>query len=838
MTYSICLDQYSNNFNVNNLSSNGFSIYTNLDYNNPIASGIPYQDLFSPPVGNCSLTVNVPLGATQLLVIDNCTTFPTNVAAIFAPTTAAGTLVTSCCYSLIELTSSISWCNACNLDFDVFSSSYVGQIVAGNLTSTCGAVTDYTIGWYLNGDYSSPEFVSGYGNAFTPYSFTHPLTGNSAVPTLAGNWEGIVHDIAINGVTYSSVSGSANGLPIPFESCFNTVVVSPLTCGNGTFPGKYSHQFDFTSQALGTTPASTSFTYQLTSNIKYFAYQFSGYSISDELEIKYISGNPNATTNPTLYSNPIYLEKINLGGNTPQPSLFNTTTSFPLNTTNPPQPYIPTTFNFTNGISDTWPKNGFSYNNFKRTLTLTNLETSSNPSLPDLLEITVTPNPSNSSTNWKLDVQCLENFICGDCTFDTSPPFKISDVTLLRPTGNPCIQQSIGYIAVGCTSSNDMVGPDAYVANQNAQSPINTITTLFAGYLSISGNTICDWGYWVPSTNCTTPTPGSIITFSKTNVAANGLSSTGLPLGKIYMTFNNFADYSHYKNSLTVASSQLVSTVGPYTLTCQANSYYSGFVLTVPYQDINANCGDNTIYKEFFIHRSSYASIAYVETPQNNFYSITIPMLECGNCLTFGGCTNCYTSQHGYTATIALFNNSSFADLSNQLTYTNNNGAKVQNPFGLRYLSVYPGINAVGSLTSPYQPYSMALNRYSLETVPFVPSTSSPTGWSNLPQLGGTPCPGWSGSLGSGSVMNSGGGPAYGNGFYGNYFILDYVFPNVTASANIMNNDFKLYTKVINNSGDLQPTNTLIYTYSQSIVTVNQPSFFVGGAPNLTIQPF
>ena len=48
MNVSICLDQYASNYNLNALSTNGFSIYTNLDnFTTPIAQGIPYQNLFS-----------------------------------------------------------------------------------------------------------------------------------------------------------------------------------------------------------------------------------------------------------------------------------------------------------------------------------------------------------------------------------------------------------------------------------------------------------------------------------------------------------------------------------------------------------------------------------------------------------------------------------------------------------------------------------------------------------------------------------------------------------------------------------------------------------------------
>jgi hypothetical protein len=167
MNISICLDQYASNFNLNALSSNGFSIYTDLDnFTTPIAQGIPYQNLFSPPVGNCPyLLTNVPVGATQLLVIDNCTSNPT-LPGTTTPTSQE--LLIDCCYALIDIPQDPPppFCVSCSLDFDVFSSSYVGQIVAGNLISNCGPVTDYTIGWYKDGDYSSPEFISGYGNSF------------------------------------------------------------------------------------------------------------------------------------------------------------------------------------------------------------------------------------------------------------------------------------------------------------------------------------------------------------------------------------------------------------------------------------------------------------------------------------------------------------------------------------------------------------------------------------------------------------------------------------------------------------------------------------------------
>jgi hypothetical protein len=155
----------------------------------------------------------------------------------------------------------------CEIEFDTFLNSTIGKIIAGNLLSSCGPVTHYTIGWYKDGNYSSPEIITGYGTTFNNfqfvYPFQHPLTGNSSPLVPAGDYEGIIHDVVINGVIYSSVSGSGGGIPIPFESCFDTIVVDPLNCNNGTSPGKYSHQITFNSQAVGTTPSPVSTTYIL-----------------------------------------------------------------------------------------------------------------------------------------------------------------------------------------------------------------------------------------------------------------------------------------------------------------------------------------------------------------------------------------------------------------------------------------------------------------------------------------------------------------------------------------------------------------------------------------------
>jgi hypothetical protein len=202
-----------------------------------------------------------------------------------------------------------------------------------------------------------------------------------------------------------------DGQPIPFESCFGTIVVAPLTCNNGSVSpsvSKYSHQFNFNSQAVGTTSTPVSFTYNLSDATDYFAYAFQGLSVWDELEIKFKSGNPSSTTNPTLYSQLIYLEKIKVGADAPtSPSYLNSPTT---------TPELPGSIGWNGILNNTWPK-AFpsSIDWLQRVLTLTTLERSTNPSLPDQLEITITPNPTNNNTQWKAGFQCLEEFDCTDC---------------------------------------------------------------------------------------------------------------------------------------------------------------------------------------------------------------------------------------------------------------------------------------------------------------------------------------------------------------------------------------------------------------------------------------
>jgi hypothetical protein len=849
MSYAICLDQNTPNFNINNLSPYGFAIYSNFDnYQTPLAQGINYTQLFPFPIGNCPfILTNLPAGATQIIVIDQCDPNLDVAAAIFSPTNiTAGELTIECCYAIIDIPQGPPpiFCEACPLIFDEFPTSTIGSIVAGNLTSTCGPVTDYVIGWYLNGNYSSPVLTSGYGTLFTPYQFTHPLTGNNSVPVFSGNWEGIVHDIAINGVTYSSVSGSAGGQLIPFESCFDTIVVDPLQCDNGSFQGiaKYTHQINFNSQAVGTTSTPVSLTYALDTTTNYFAYFFQAYSVWDEIEIKWKSGNPSVTTNPSLYSQPIYLEKLKRGSDLPPPpnsQNFLTTPYLPIS---PNQPFN----NVWPKLSSTFYADSTPYQGFQRVLTLTNLETSSNPLSPDLLEITITPNPTNNNTQWKAAFQCLDNFDCTDCNFDNWPNSlpKINSLYLTKIYG--CEAQRLELNITGCMAQSDFVSftgnpltslSGSLVGSNVGTAGLNTMSfPANPQYLPLTPTSNC--GYNLPNNPACGPSSTGTITLNKTPQ-------------QIQLTFNLYSDYLYYKNSLDTSFNTIQPSPPTSPVLCSAGStnldYYNYTNLVVPVQQsATANCGDNTTFYNFFFHINDYFNIVYVNNnnPLATSWSITIPQTQMVNCYPNNlSCSNCYSIINNF---INFYN----LNVQNQsiITFTTTVGAKAAIPFQSN-ISAYPSASPPtpsGSFCPNQQTKYTYFPWYSTATIPFIPSPSSPTGWINLPSLSGSiPCnfnpyqsstwfydTGW---------MYQG----YIEGFRIRY-------PHLTSSFNysLSTNDFEIYSVTnLTNTGSLNinlnqypipcpdPSGSLIYSYIGGVPTVYSASYFVGGSPTLTIDP-
>jgi len=841
MNQGICLDPNSINFNTNSLSGNGFAIYTDADnFTSPIAVNIPASLLFPTATGNCQFSLsNIPNNATQILVVDQCDGLPPSTPG--APDTPSYT----CCHALINLPEvCASWCDECSITFDTFQTSSIGKIVAGNLISSCGTVTDYVIGWYLNGDYSAPVITTGFGTAAGSYQFgPHPLTGNSAVPVLAGDWEGIIHDVIINGTLYSNVvSGKQGGTPIPFESCFDTIVVDPLLCGNGEYQGiaKYSHQFNFNSQAVGTTSAPVSLTYALDSSVKYFAYAFKPFSVWDEIEIKWVSGDANATSNPSLYSQPIYLEKLKRGDDLNPGTLAdlpNSGNTPGINSSN----YLTT-------INNYWPKiapfsNSSLIGEMRRTLNLTNLETSSNPSAPDFLEITITPNPTNNNTQWQAGFQCLTDFDCTDCTFEDWPNSlpKIKEISLIK--NYACDSQRILLNYTGCFQNSD-----AFPLGN----PWNSLT---GSLVTSNTNTFNNGSYQAPSWGGFFPLLSTVGCSSANTTSGLGCgpSSTGtITLDKIpnqiELTFNLESDYLHYKNALFNIHADIGSPScnQPCISGCGTSAfndnYYKYFIFSQPIQGVNANCGDNTTEFQSFFNVNDFCNIQYVENASSNFWSITIPQTSLVNCYPNNcNCDSCFNFIQNY---INEYN----ANLFLSFSFTTNVGAKYQNPFTAKNINRSAPPVASGSSCIASSQTENLITLYSTHTIPFISSSQSPTGWVNLPLLGASlPCdftsyPGSSFFSADGIFIKGS------TGFY------QVRFPHLGGNGfdySLSTNDFEIYSLSNNTTTGSydetqyvyplpcpDPLGALIYSYIGGVATMYSSSYFwQGNTPTLNIAP-
>jgi hypothetical protein len=132
-----------------------------------------------------------------------------------------------------------------------------------------------------------------------------------------------------------------------------------------------------------------------------------------------------------------------------------------------------------------------------------------------------------------------------------------------------------------------------------------------------------------------------------------------------------------------------------------------------------------------------------------------------------------------------------------------------------------------------------------MNTIPFIPSSTSPTGWVNLPSLGASvPC------NTSFYFKNGGNGNGTSYSAFVNYFQIR--FPNLTGSFNynLSTNDFEIYALAgFGATGSYHyninqfplscpdPSGSKIYSYIGGTPTVHTSSYFVGGNPTLTIDP-
>jgi uncharacterized delta-60 repeat protein len=742
MTISICLTT------LGTLSQSAFvNIYSNLDVVTPIYTNIPVSSLFG---ANCSFIATIPDGTSSILLqqVDK----------------------SECFINLTILTS--DFCDVCNLRFDVFSSSTVGRIVAGNLIDDCPntSITDYIIDWYGPNSTTNIAFTSGKGTFFSGYAFTHPLINNTAIVANPGTYFPQIRKIRINGIVFTQSGGTGSAIS-DINSCFSgdTVLVSTLDCSNGVSDkSQYTHQISFRAVANGIPPQALQSTIELSSTTKYFAWAFRSFQIPDRIRF---------TFSGSSYSDPIVFEDlyVGAGGNlVTSPGFSNQTLSVNVAaksaSTITTQQYIPKV-------------------NVLTGLTINN---------GDKIFIDVTPNTSNFQTDWDLYINpCLTTFDCTNCIFDNNlvneRSFKLIGSSLaLNPPDN-CNKVSWRYQLSGCNDTylqtdffkyvffGDVTNPNGATFNQTFFNVLSSVfkhdgvsifTPTGISSLQNTGNVTA------PRFNCSTPTgydtaiPGSTtplcappndnyIRYTKQNI---GPSGTGI----FKMYFSDISDFNFYWTNINAGInavfSQNIVSYNPLDF-----GYYTYLILQIPNAQGQTPCGDGVIPYIYNFHFTTVVTSGYT----GGYYEIQLTMPTIQNQIPNVVCSNC-TGITQYN--VNKINNSSTGTTQSQegllIDFVSNKGSRYFTPYW-QYFTVNGNIEYSNEASIGYQ---IAIPRYLNETYMY---SGSPL--TLIPSLTAQTC-----DLTNLMVLQPGGGyPSPNNQWYDTR-PYQYTFYNLKQNKNII----------------------------------------------------
>lgn len=629
MIISICLT----NLGSLNITSN-VDIYSNVDgFTVPIYTNLPVTNLFG---SNCSFTATVPDGTTVLEIVDPVLNCSTQINVI-----------------------SSDFCADCNLRFDVFSSNTVSQIVAGLLIDDCTGttITDYVIDWYGPNSTTNVQYTSGYGTAFTGFSFTHPLTGSQAIFAQSGSFFPQVRYIKINGIVYSQ-SGGTGSVLADINTCLsaNTINVSPFDCTNGiSSKPQYTHEVNFSAQANGIPPIALDATFELSSTTQYFWFAFKAFEIPDTLTL---------TFSGSSYSDPIVIESLKIGSGAELQSSQLPTATF--------SPSVVTK------SAGTWDQRYIS-----KVLCLTGLTINNG----DKIIINITPNQNNFQTDWSLFFNgCSTTFDCDHCFKNPSPNFKISGSTIQIFTGS-CDTRFIKFDISGCTDayfSTDFFngyffGNTYQLANfSNPYSPLvspglgqltssgfllgNSTNNFTVGVLTCGESGACDQS----CTPLCSSSNNNYIRYKKSNT---GVGGTGL----FEMFFSDINDFNFYLNKINTAINTLLNQcTNVYVNNSSFIEYFKYFKLRIPINvSGNLECGDGNIPEEYRFHISTQ-----VTTALTSYYEIKLTMPTITNLVPIKNCENCFSTCDNVRIGI----NQNSTGTTNIIDFVTNRGSRYVNP--------------------------------------------------------------------------------------------------------------------------------------------------------------
>jgi hypothetical protein len=665
-------------------------------------------------------------------------------------------------------------CNTCDLGFDSFTSSTIGNIVVGNLTGSCqNPITDYRILWFGPSTTTSPRStnvarISGKGSAFPGYNYTHPLIGSSSLPVEEGYYVPVIDKVRINGVDFSFTGGTGY-VPADLE-CFDSVpvFVSGYTCDNGKESGNYTHRVDFRSTGNGAPPKALTSTFKLSASTNFFAWKFKGFTIPDQLKLTFYGSAYGFT--------PIILEWWEVG------DILNFT-SINQNTT-------------------TFPKSASTTGYLAKVTTLTGMTINDG----DRILLEVIPSPTNPNTDWDFYFTCLETFSCDTC-LDTyeNQSYKISGSTITGITGS-CETIRIKLYLSGCNGNEyyttDMwkyyVGQNWYSLNQGSyQQPFSRPVEGLLYFEKFQ----CGQAATGSIGTCTNS--DSYISFSKTNSSPGGD-------GVIQMYFSGAAaptDFYKFYNSYLYWKNNPIHS-GSTNNTDY--SYYRYWNLPISTATGSTNCGDGTTYYPYYIH---YPTAVVTTGLTSGIYSLNITMptitkglfpdicdLECNDWIDYR---------------INEINNAS-TGTTNQRSIYSDKGASYTYPLGQVWY-----INTGNDDDSIYRDEGLlTTNVNGFNTIPA-------SGISNtiIPSLSGQVCD----YSTHGYFITGGYLPPISNGFY---YFRQYLYQIKIELTNPLDvRDFNIYMSPINNfiySGyPYTALYDLAYSYSGGSVVYSNPTYII-----------
>jgi hypothetical protein len=647
---------------------------------------------------------------------------------------------TNCCVDIPIQSNDL--CITCDLDFTLLSASTNSLIVAGNLTGSCENITDYVVYWYGPNSSTEVGYVSGKGNSFN-YTFPHPLTGTSSIFAQSGTYIPVIDKVKISGLTFSQTGGTGNYLAN--LDCFSPVTVDPLRCNNGNTVGDFSHVYQYSGATSGGVPLPLSASFELSSNTKFFSYTFEGFTVDDQLDLTLESVN---------YVVPIMLESVKVGSQVTGGQSY---TSFPRRI----------------------PFSGV----YNRILCLTGLTISSG----DKIDIIITPNTTNNTTNWRLKMQCLSDWECDNCLDQSVSPYKIMSGSISTSIVS-CTGMSLTYTITGCSAST-ITSTSAYkylwLGNNTIESSMlssNGINTRFSNVFRWV-NTSCGINNQALAT-CFTPPNTNTITYEKTVSGGIGL---------ITITCDTFSDLEFFKSRYDNQFALFSGSTDPTNI-----NYYrmSNFVVPTPLGAVN--CGDGTTFNSYGYHTPT----AVVTTGGTGPWVMTLTMPTISAQTSF---TTCEVNCQSFLNTIVNAINNASTGTSNNFSATTTKGSKANNPFLNRYAL---SINNLATTAQTFAASTYVKNSYVYQTIPW-------SGVSNtlIPSLSGLTC--------------------YPNAVCNNDFDCRrwYYYHQVILTNPLDNRDFEIYASPITNLQYSGAPGTTIYelalTYSGQTVTYANPNYCI-----------